>query len=94
MENEGDGDTSCYWCTQNHPQRIGKGTGRLGNQRTSGNHPDYCIIMIGQNREKSPGDLSRLAVTQTPVRKMCNACNEKWQTTSNSRNGTTKSRQD
>ena len=28
----------------------------------------YCIIKIGQNTEKSPGDLKRLAVTQTPVR--------------------------
>ena len=27
-------------------------------------------------------------------RKMCNACNEKWQTTCNWRNGTTKSKQD
>ena len=27
------------------------------------------IIEIGQNTEKSPGDLRRLAVTQTPVRK-------------------------
>ena len=26
------------------------------------------IIVIGQNTEKSPGDLKRLAVTQTPVR--------------------------
>ena len=28
---------------------------------------NYCIIEIGQNTEKSPGDLRRLAVTQTPV---------------------------
>ena len=27
---------------------------------TSGNHPNYCIIEIGQNTEKSPGDLKTL----------------------------------
>ena len=31
--------------------------------------PDYCIIKIGQNIEKSPGYLRRLAVAQTPVKK-------------------------
>ena len=49
------------------PQRIGKGTGRLGNKKTSEYYPDDNIIKIGQNTEKSPGDLRRLAVTQTPV---------------------------
>ena len=34
----------------------------------SGNHPKYDIIENGQNTEKSPGDLKRLAVTQTPVK--------------------------
>ena len=38
-----------------------------GNKRTSGDHPNYYIIENGQNTEKSPGDLRRLAVTQTPV---------------------------
>ena len=28
-------------------------------------HPDYCIIKIGQNTEKCPGDLRRLTVTRT-----------------------------
>ena len=41
---------------------------RTGNKRTSGYHPNYCFIEIGQNTEKSPGDLGRLVVTQTPVR--------------------------
>ena len=35
-----------------------KGTGRLGGWRTGGD----------QNTEKSPGDLRRLAVTQTPLK--------------------------
>ena len=67
MEHEGDGDTNCNCCTRNNPQRIGKGAARLGNWWTSGDHPDYSIIKIGQNIEKSPGDLKRL-VTQTPVK--------------------------
>ena len=31
-------------------------------------HPNYNIIEIGQNTEKSPGDLRRLAVTRTPLK--------------------------
>ena len=38
-----------------------------GNKRTSGDHPNYSIIEIGQDTEKSPGDLRQLAVTQTPM---------------------------
>ena len=37
--------------------RIGKGIGRFGNKRPSGDHPDYSIIKIDQNTEKSPGDM-------------------------------------
>ena len=39
----------------------------LGDCRTSGDHPNYKIIENSQNTEKSPGDLRRLAVTQTPA---------------------------
>ena len=56
MEHEDDRNTNCNWCAQNNPQRIIKGTGRLENQRTSGDHPTYSIIEISQNTEKSPGD--------------------------------------
>ena len=49
-------------------QRIGKGTRRTGNKNMSGDHPNDSIVKIGQNTEKSPGDLRRLAVTQTPVK--------------------------
>ena len=31
-------------------------------------HPNDSIIENGQNTEKSPGDLRRLAVAQTPVK--------------------------
>ena len=48
---------------------ITKGIGGLGSWRTSGDHPNYRIIENGQYTEKSPGDLRRLCVTQTPVKK-------------------------
>ena len=67
MEHEGDGDTHCTWLTWKNPQRISKRIGKLGNKRTSGNHPDYSI-KIGKNTEKSRGDFKRLAVIQTPVK--------------------------
>ena len=68
MEHEGDGDTNCNWCARNNPQRLSKGTGRLRNQWTSGGHTDNNIIKNDQSTEKSPEDLKRLAVTQTPVK--------------------------
>ena len=43
-------------------------TGRLRSWRTSGDHPNYYIIENGPNTEKSPGELRRLAVSQTPVK--------------------------
>ena len=43
-------------------------TQKLPNKRTSEDHPNYTIVKIGQNTEKSPGDLRRLAVAQTPVK--------------------------
>ena len=49
-------------------QRIIRGTSGLGNKRKIGDHPNYCIIDIGQNTEKSPGDLMRIAVTQSPIK--------------------------
>ncbi len=47
---------------------IGTKNGEVGNKSTSGNHPNYRIIEVGQNTEESPGDLRRHAVTQTPVK--------------------------
>ena len=52
-KHKGDGDTYCGWSTWHNPQRIGKGTRRLGNKRTSTDHPDYSIIKTGQNTEKT-----------------------------------------
>ena len=47
---------------------IIRGSGGLGSLRTSGNNPNYSIIENGQNTEKSPGDLRRRVVIQTPVK--------------------------
>ena len=68
MVHESDGDTNCNWCAWYRQQRIGSGIGRLGNKETSGDHPNYSIIKIGQNTEKSPGDLRRLAITLPPMK--------------------------
>ena len=59
-------DTNCKWCTWNSLQRLGKETGRIENQRKNQDHLDYSIVEVSQNTQKSPRDLKRLAVTQTP----------------------------
>ena len=64
MEHEGGGDTNFNWCTWNDPQRL-RG---VGNRRMSGDHLNYSIVEVGQNTEKSPGVLRRLAVSQTLVK--------------------------
>ena len=55
------------------PKGLESGAGRGVNWRTNCHHPDYSIAKINQNPEKSPGDLRRLAVTQTPVKPSANA---------------------
>ena len=69
IAHEVDGDINNNWNARNNPLRISKGTGRHINQRTSVDYPDYNIIKINQNNEKSPGSLSSLALTQPPWRK-------------------------
>ena len=64
MGHVGDGDISCNWSAWNDPQRLSKGTRRLGNKRTSGDHPGSNIIKIGQNSENSPSDLRRLIAVE------------------------------
>ena len=60
VEHEGDGDTKCNWCSWNGPQKLGDYFGRVGNQGTNRDYPDYSIVEIGQNTENGPGDLRRL----------------------------------
>ena len=59
----GDADTNCSWCSWNGLQRIEKGTGGVENQRKNRDYPDHSIVKIGQNAEKCPGDMRKLAVT-------------------------------
>ena len=59
--------TNCDWCSWYSHQKIGTRTGGLGNNGTGGDCPNHSIVEIGQNTEKSPEDLRRLAATQTPV---------------------------
>ena len=47
MEHENDGDTICNCPTWDNIQRIDKWTARLGNKRTSGDHPHNSITKIG-----------------------------------------------
>ena len=68
VEHESNGYTNYNWFSWFSHRRIIKGTGGLRNKRTSGDHPNYYIIEIGHNTEKSFGDLRRLAVAQTPVK--------------------------
>ena len=56
VEHESDVYTNYNWCSWYSHQRIIKGIGGLGNRRTSGDHPNNCIVEIDQNTEKSPGD--------------------------------------
>ena len=42
-------------------------SGGFGNRRTSGDHQNYSTVKIGHSTEKSPEDLRRPAVSQTPV---------------------------
>ena len=50
------------------PKSLVREFGRVRNWRTCRDHPNYSIVEIGQNTEKSLSDLRRLAVTQTPVK--------------------------
>ena len=59
MENKSYGNTNYNWFTLNTAQRIGKRTGRLGNQSTNGDHLDEIFITISKNTEKSHGDLRK-----------------------------------
>ena len=45
-----------------------KGSGGLGSWQTGRDYPNDSITDDGQNTETSPGDLRRVAVTQTPVK--------------------------
>ena len=47
VEYESDENTNCNWCSWYSHQRISTRPGGLGNDMTSGNNPNYCVIEIG-----------------------------------------------
>ena len=63
MEYEGDEDSNFSLCDRNNHKRLDQGTQKIRKWKTSGVHLEYNIIKIGQNTEKSPGNLGRLAVS-------------------------------
>ena len=68
LEHESDNYTNCDWYFWYTHQRIIKEIGELENKTTWGDYPNYYIIENWETTEKSPGDLRRLAVTQSPVK--------------------------
>ena len=54
-EHEGDGDTNFSWCAWNGHQMLEKRTGISRIQRKNGDHPDYGIVKIDKNTEKTCG---------------------------------------
>ena len=68
MEQVSVGGTNCDWCFWHSDWRIIKGPEGFKSWWTCGDHPNDSIIEDGQNTEKSPGDLGRLDVSQTPVK--------------------------
>ena len=49
-------------------KNFGKDIRTVEDQWKNRDHLDHIIVEIGQNTEKSPGDLRRLAMTQTPLK--------------------------
>ena len=56
----GDGDANYTWCALSSPQRIGKGIGTMEIWKKNQDPSDCRIVEIGQNTEKSHGDLLSL----------------------------------
>ena len=86
MENERNGDTTYNTCNRNGPDERGEETGGVRNQRMSHDHAKNCIIEVYQHTEKSPGDLRRLSVVQTPVKTISKCWCENFTTNNNNNN--------
>ena len=67
-------------------------TDGIGNQRQNRDYIDHSSIEIGQNTEKSLGDLKRLAATQIPVKehllKLARKTHNEWNDNININNNT------
>ena len=48
---------------------LGKEAKRVRNRKTSRDHSNYSFAEVRQNTEASPGDLRRLTVTQTVLKR-------------------------
>ena len=57
MEHENDNNTNYNWCAF---QRVRKRAGKVGNQKMSQEYPNYSMVKISQNTEKSSRDLLSL----------------------------------
>ena len=57
MKHRNDGDTKCNLYARYSHERLVTGTEGLGNKRTNEDYPNNRIVEIGQNTEKSSGDL-------------------------------------
>ena len=57
----------CVWKGSRGLVKKKKNEG-IGNQRKNRNYPDYTILKIDYNSQRSPGELGRLAVTQIPTK--------------------------
>ena len=69
VEHESNNYISWDWCFSYSHQRIIKGTGELGNKKTSEDHLNYYTNENGQDTDESPGNLRLLAVPHTPEEK-------------------------
>ena len=67
MEYDGDDYTKWKWRFWNSCEKLRKRAGRVGNRGTNRDYPNYIIVEVDQNTEKSPGDLMKLIITQTLV---------------------------
>ena len=68
VERESNDWANCHCLFWHNNWRIIKRPGRLVSWRTGREYPNDSIAKNVQNPETSPGDLGRLAVTQTPVK--------------------------
>ena len=50
------------------PKSLEKILKEVGNQKKNRSNLDQSIVKIKQNTEKSPGDVRKFVVTQTPVK--------------------------
>ena len=62
------GDIDLCLCTWNNTKRLGRKTGRIGNQWKNRDDPEQRTSKIGKNSEERTRNLKRLFVTLNIVR--------------------------